>query len=99
MFNKVVNYRFFILTSEHFLDDSGEVRLHPEGFLPFSTGRRVCLGESVAKAELCLLFAWLFQHYRFSKAPGFENTNYAEGLGLATGNMPQDYPVVVEKRF
>lgn len=89
----------FILTSEHFLDDSGEVRLHPEGFLPFSTGRRVCLGESVAKAELFLLFAWLFQHYKFSKAPGLENTNYAEGLGLATANMPQDYPVVVEKRF
>ncbi|PIK57532.1 putative steroid 17-alpha-hydroxylase/17,20 lyase [Apostichopus japonicus] len=44
-------------TPEHFLDESGKVRLHPEGYMPFSTGRRVCIGESVAKAELFLLFA------------------------------------------
>ncbi|KAJ8045775.1 Steroid 17-alpha-hydroxylase/17,20 lyase [Holothuria leucospilota] len=84
---------------EHFLDETGEVRLHPEGFMPFSTGRRVCLGESVAKAELFLIFSWLFQHYKFSKAPGMEDEEYAESTTVAFGNMLKENDVVVEKRF
>ncbi|XP_072043468.1 cytochrome P450 2U1-like [Amphiura filiformis] len=48
---------------EHFLDDSGSVRQHPNSFLPFSTGRRSCLGESLAKAELFLIFTWLLQNF------------------------------------
>lgn len=84
---------------EHFLDESGEVRLHPEGFLPFSTGRRVCLGESVAKAELFLLFSWLFQHYKFRKPAGQEDANFAESTPQAMANIMKDIQVVVEKRF
>ncbi|XP_072044019.1 steroid 17-alpha-hydroxylase/17,20 lyase-like isoform X1 [Amphiura filiformis] len=55
---------------EHFLDDSGSVRQHPNSFLPFSVGRRSCLGESLAKAELFLIFTWFLQNYEISKAPG-----------------------------
>ncbi|XP_072044850.1 cytochrome P450 2D10-like [Amphiura filiformis] len=55
---------------EHFLDDSGSVRQHPNSFLPFSAGRRSCLGESLAKAELFLIFTWFVQNYEISKAPG-----------------------------
>ncbi|XP_071815043.1 cytochrome P450 2D15-like isoform X2 [Apostichopus japonicus] len=84
---------------EHFLDETGKVRLHPEGFLPFSTGRRVCLGESLAKAELFLLFSWLFQHYRVRKSPGQEDKDYSESTFVAFGSLPQNYKVVVEKRF
>ncbi|XP_071814401.1 steroid 17-alpha-hydroxylase/17,20 lyase-like [Apostichopus japonicus] len=86
-------------TPEHFLDESGKVRLHPEGYMPFSTGRRVCLGESVAKAELFLLFAWLFQHYKFSKPIGQEEKDFSEGDPQATVNMLKDIEVVIEKRF
>ncbi|PIK61725.1 putative steroid 17-alpha-hydroxylase/17,20 lyase [Apostichopus japonicus] len=86
-------------TPEHFLDESGKVRLHPEGFLPFSTGRRVCIGESVAKAELFLIFAWLCQHYKFSKPIGQEEKDFAEGNPQAIVNMMKDIEVVVEKRF
>ncbi|PIK57696.1 putative cytochrome P450 2F3-like [Apostichopus japonicus] len=84
---------------EHFLDETGKVRLHPEGFLPFSTGRRVCLGESLAKAELFLLFTWLFQHYRFSKAAGLEGEDYSESISIAFTCLPRDHKVMVEKRF
>lgn len=90
---------FSIFVAEHFLDDSGNVVLHHEGFMPFSTGRRVCLGESVAKAELFLLFSWLFQHFKFQKPAGMEDQNYSEGYAMALTHMPKPYKVVVEKRF
>ncbi|KAJ8049055.1 Steroid 17-alpha-hydroxylase/17,20 lyase [Holothuria leucospilota] len=67
---------------EHFLDETGELRLHQEGFMPFSTGRRVCVGETVAKAELFLLFSWLFHHFRFAKAPGMEETDYTKSVSF-----------------
>ncbi|XP_072042977.1 cytochrome P450 2U1-like [Amphiura filiformis] len=55
---------------EHFLDETGCIRQHPNSFLPFSAGRRACLGEALAKAELFLLFSWLLQKYEFSKVAG-----------------------------
>ena len=84
---------------EHFLDEAGEVRVHPEGFMPFSTGRRVCLGESVAKAELFLIFAWLFQHFKFAKAPGMEEKDYTESAVVALLNIVEENDVIVKKRF
>lgn len=86
-------------SSEHFLDEAGKVRVHPEGFLPFSTGRRVCVGESLAKAELFLFFSWLFHHYKFAKAPNMVNKDYSEFNAIGTFILPQNYEVVVERRF
>lgn len=87
----------FIL--EHFLDETNSVRLHPEGFMPFSTGRRVCLGESVAKAELFLLFSWLFQRFTFTKALGKEDVDYSESSSVSLARVVKDFDVVVIKRF
>ena len=81
------------------MDKAGQVRIHPEGFMPFSTGRRVCVGESLAKAELFLLFSWLFQHFKFAKAPGMGKKNYVEADSFIFGNFLKDNDVIVEKRF
>ncbi|XP_033827150.1 cytochrome P450 2K1-like [Periophthalmus magnuspinnatus] len=53
----------------HFLDKDGKF-IKREAFLPFSAGRRMCLGEGLAKMELFLIFSNLLQHFRFSPAPG-----------------------------
>ncbi|XP_070836475.1 cytochrome P450 2K1-like isoform X1 [Chaetodon trifascialis] len=53
----------------HFLDKEGKF-IRREAFLPFSAGRRVCLGESLAKMELFLLFTSLLQRFRFTPPPG-----------------------------
>ncbi|XP_019619479.1 PREDICTED: cytochrome P450 2D6-like [Branchiostoma belcheri] len=67
-----------------FLDAEGNVINKPESFMPFSGGRRVCLGEQLARMELFLFFSALLQSFTFRTPEGAPRptTDGAFGISL-----------------
>ncbi|XP_051951822.1 cytochrome P450 2J2-like [Xyrauchen texanus] len=56
---------------KHFLDEHGQFR-KKSAFLPFSAGKRACLGEQLARMELFMFFTSLLQQFSLSKSPDEE---------------------------
>ncbi|NWH48361.1 CP2K6 protein, partial [Fregata magnificens] len=63
-----------IFYPEHFLDSEGKF-VKKEAFMPFSAGRRICAGETLAKMELFLFFTSLLQRFTFQPPPGVSTSD------------------------
>ena len=81
---------------ERYLDENGKLGPKPKNWLPFSAGKRVCLGEFVAKPELHLLFASLMQRYKW-KAESGVNVDL-EAISAFGARLPKPYKCIITKR-
>jgi len=82
---------------ERFIDSNGNF-VHDERVIPFGTGKRVCLGQSLAEKEFFLFFAGLVQQFKFENAPGIEPPSYKDINPAALFRTPPTYMCVLKKR-
>ncbi|XP_055060509.2 cytochrome P450 2U1 [Misgurnus anguillicaudatus] len=78
-----------------FLDEQGML-LRKECFIPFGIGRRVCMGEQLAKMELFLMFTSLMQAFTFRLPDGKPPPPMHGRFGLTLAPCP--YTVCVTAR-
>ncbi|XP_075792217.1 cytochrome P450 2J2-like [Pelodiscus sinensis] len=78
---------------KHFLED-GQFKKR-EAFLPFSAGKRGCLGEQLARTELFLFFTTLLQKFTFQAPKGVKlSLEFRVGVALS----PQPYKICALSR-
>ena len=78
---------------ERFIDENGKMRKF-EQFSPFGIGKRICMGESLAKNELFLFFVRILQRISFEETldkPDMKNATY----GITRIPVPFDVKVTL----
>lgn len=81
-----------------YLDGNGKLEsTKPASWLPFSAGRRNCLGETLAKPEILLMCANLLQRFDIRLPEGVKPhlEHNLKGFGI---ELPMDYKIVVKER-
>uniref|UniRef100_A0AAY4DQR7 Cytochrome P450 n=1 Tax=Denticeps clupeoides TaxID=299321 RepID=A0AAY4DQR7_9TELE len=91
-------HRFFPWTfnPNHFLDKNGNFNPNP-AFIPFSSGKRACVGEPLARMELFLFVVTLLQHFTFSSPEGPDSVDISPEFS-SFGNIPRKYELVATPR-
>ncbi|XP_027220710.2 cytochrome P450 18a1, partial [Penaeus vannamei] len=80
---------------ERFINADGTFR-KDERMIPFGKGRRLCLGEPLARMTSFLLFAALVQHLDFELDPAVPVTNTEGVAGFTLG--PPEFRVFAKRR-
>ncbi|KAK6997680.1 cytochrome P450 2U1 [Biomphalaria glabrata] len=81
---------------DRFIDQDGEL-LNPEEFIPFSLGKRICLGKAMANVELFLYLANMLQKFEFRPVDPAQlpTLNYVFGQTV----YPTKYQLLIVSRF
>jgi cytochrome P450 len=89
-----------VFKPERFLDSEGEFVgwTKPHGFMPFSIGRRECTGQSLARIMMITFASTLLHRHEIVLPDGAEKPT-TEILAAAVTLRPQDFEVLVKKRF
>ncbi|CAG7731123.1 unnamed protein product [Allacma fusca] len=81
---------------ERFLSTDGKKVIKSENVLPFSLGKRICLGENLARDEIFLFLTNIFQRFSISVDPTQPKPDYEPKVGFLL--HPKDYQIIVQER-
>jgi len=77
-----------------FITEAGNFCAPKDGFFAFGSGRRQCVGETLAKMEYFLFSATLIQNFNIKLPEGSKlETEFDDSLGL---RVPKDQPLIFE---
>ncbi|XP_068220852.1 cytochrome P450 2L1-like [Palaemon carinicauda] len=82
---------------EHFLDENGKFYVRKEGFMPFGTGRRLCIGEALARMELFYFITALIQNFTFSPPDG-EKLSEEKSTAERIFAFPSSFKMMIAER-
>ncbi|KAI7803492.1 cytochrome P450 2K6-like isoform X1 [Triplophysa rosa] len=88
----------YIFNPGHFLNEQGQF-VKRDAFMPFSAGRRVCLGEGLARMEIFLFFTSLLQYFRFTPPPGLSEDDLDLTPLVGFTLNPSPHKLCAVKRF
>ncbi|KFO19006.1 Cytochrome P450 2G1 [Fukomys damarensis] len=81
---------------QHFLDEQGRFKKN-EAFVAFSSGKRVCLGESMARMELFLYFTSILQNFSLHSLVPPADIDVTPRIS-GFGNIPPIYKLCLKAR-
>ncbi|KAL3884074.1 hypothetical protein ACJMK2_030296 [Sinanodonta woodiana] len=84
-----------VFRPERFFYSSGHV-IKPKEFIPFSCGRRVCIGEKVAQMELFIFLTSLIQTFKFLPVDSCNLPDLEGNLGIVYS--PKSFQVKIFRR-
>ncbi|ELK24109.1 Cytochrome P450 2G1 [Myotis davidii] len=81
---------------QHFLDEKGRFKKN-EAFVPFSSGKRICLGEAMARMELFLYFTSVLQNFSLRPLVPPADIDITPKIS-GFGNIPPTYELCLVAR-
>lgn len=84
------------LKPERWLDAEGRFQLKTESFIPFSLGRRTCIGEPIGKMELFFFTVLMLQRFTIKLANGEHASSNDYTFGMTF--RPKPFKIIAEPR-
>ncbi|XP_029475745.1 cytochrome P450 2G1-like isoform X2 [Rhinatrema bivittatum] len=79
----------------HFLDENGAFKKN-DAFMPFSAGKRICLGEGLARMELFLIFTTILQNFTLTTTKEPKDIDLSSALSAS--HVPRPYQLSMHPR-
>ena len=83
---------------ERFLEEGKYVTTRPKAFIPFGVGRRVCLGEKLAIADLFLVLVRFLQRTNDYDLILGTNSGIEADPNITDSYLPKEYKIIFKTK-